>query len=472
MNVILIVFDSLRKDCIGAYGAPPWGRVHTPHFDALAAESLVMTRAYPESLPTLPARHALYTGRRVYPFHNGNVRLRGDFASAGWGPIPEDEDTLAEILQAAGYRTALLSDLYHQFKPSKNYWRGFDEWQFLRGQETDRFRSGPRPTPAEIDRYLPKAWQNQDRIDFTRKSLMNRAGRLAEEDYFAAALLREASAWLERNQDADHFFLTIESFDPHEPWFAPEHYRRMYAPQSGLPEQQVVISKYDYLAPEDLPLVRLAQINYSAAVSLCDRWFGHFMESLRVLGRLDDTLVVFTTDHGHALGDGNYMGKWGYHAHPSIMDVALMLRFPKAEHAGLRSDLYVQHHDIAATILDAAGIEPSIPLDGISFLGDALAGRPGRRDHATIGWGSTPTVVTDDWWLNCKVDGTGTILYDQRCPDPYARNVAREHPEIVHDLFALAKGDALGGFPDWLLEAAKKQYEAPGCSDLAANDSV
>ncbi len=63
MNIVLVVFDSWRKDCAGVYGSPPWGKVHTPNFQRFAEESLVMTRAFPESLPTLPTRRALYTGR-------------------------------------------------------------------------------------------------------------------------------------------------------------------------------------------------------------------------------------------------------------------------------------------------------------------------------------------------------------------------------------------------------------------------
>ena len=147
MNIVLVIFDSLRKDCVGVYGSPPWGKVHTPHFDAFARESVVLTRVYPESLPTLPTRRAIYTGRRVYPFHKGDFRLKGDFVGApGWGPIPEDQPTLAEMLAGAGYRTGLIADVYHMFKPSKNYWRGFDQWMFLRGQEKDPYRSGPRLT--------------------------------------------------------------------------------------------------------------------------------------------------------------------------------------------------------------------------------------------------------------------------------------------------------------------------------------
>ena len=153
MNIVLVVFDSLRKDCVGCYGgAPFWGKVRTPHLDALAKESLMMTQVFPESLPTLQVRRALYTGQRVYPFINADFRLKGDFVGApGWCPIPEEQDTLAELLQKNGYRTGLFSSVYHMFKPSKNYWRGFNQWMFIRGKERDRYRSGPLPRQEEID---------------------------------------------------------------------------------------------------------------------------------------------------------------------------------------------------------------------------------------------------------------------------------------------------------------------------------
>ena len=91
-------------------------------------------------MPTLCARRTLYTGLRTYPFHNGDFRhIKGDFVgiAPGWGPIPEDQHTMAEICEQNGFRTGLISDLYHQFKPSKNFWRGFHQWSFIRGQEAD-----------------------------------------------------------------------------------------------------------------------------------------------------------------------------------------------------------------------------------------------------------------------------------------------------------------------------------------------
>ena len=466
MNIILVVFDSLRKDCIGAYGPPPWWEIHTPHFDALAAESLVMDYAYPESLPTLPTRRAIYTGRRVYPFHNAYFRLKGDFAGApGWGPIPEEQDTLAELLQAAGYRTGLIADVYHMFKPSKNYSRGFDQWMFLRGQEKDPYRSGPHLSQEQIDHWLPKEMQNPATIGFINQAIMNIYDRQKEEDFFAPRVLREAGIWLEQNRDADKFFLTVESFNPHEPWLVPAHYREMYLQEDG---QEQVKSGYADTSELDPRLLKRTRANYSGAVTLCDRWFGHFMESLRVQGLLDDTLLIMTSDHGHSIGDKDYMGKRGYPSDPSVYDVPLMIRFPGAEHGGTRSDLIVQHHDISAVILDAAGVEPRQPIDGIDFLLAATGQAEPTRDHATVGWGSAVTVIDRRWWLNVKVDGSGVLLYDLQADKPFARNVAAEHPQQVDLLFSKAAADAVGGYPEYLMELARKRLDAPGCSDLAA----
>lgn len=468
MNIILVIFDSLRKDSTGVYGPAPWGEVHTPHFQAFADQSLVMTQAYPESLPTLPARRAIYTGQRVYPFDNADYRLKGDFVGApGWGPIPEEQATLAEMLHDAGYRTGLISDVYHQFKPSKNYWRGFDQWMFLRGKERDPYRSGPRLSQEEIDRWLPKEMQTEDRIEFIQQAVMNIHDRTKEEDFFAARVLKESALWLEQNQDADKVFLTVESFDPHEPWLVPAHYRNMYLEKAG---HEQVVSTYGNVSDMERALLERTRVNYKASVTLCDRWFGYFMESLRVLDLLNDSVIIFTSDHGHSIGDRGYMGKRGYPSAPEVYDIPLMIRFPGGEHAGTRSDMLIQHHDISGAILDLAGMEPPAEIDGFSFLEDALNDKEGPRDHVTVAWGSAATVITKRWWLNYKVDRTGFLLYDLTVEDPFGENVAPEHPDVAKELMTMAEEDADGPIPEWILDLARNQADAPGCSDLAARD--
>jgi arylsulfatase A-like enzyme len=471
MNVILIVFDTLRKDCVGAYGSPPWGKVHTPHLDAFTEQSAIMTKAYPNVLPTLPARIALYTGQQVYPFEKGDIHLKGDFVGApGWGPIPERWPTISETLQETGYRTALISDLHHMFKPSKNFWRGFDQWTFLRGQEADNARSGPRLSQNQMRHWLPDEIMESANFigpveNFVQQCIMNMNGRSNEEDYFVSRVFLEASRWLEQNQDAEKFFLTIESFAPHEPWLVPEHYRKMYdAPE----DIEQVISVYGDVSAWDQKYLDRTIANYSGLVTMCDRWFGYFMESLRVLGVLEDTLVIVTSDHGHSLGEGDYLGKRGYPSGPEVYDVPLLIRFPDGDLAGSESDMVVQHADLTASILEELQVPLQMPLDGKPFFSGARNGRDGDRNHVTVGWGSTPTVITDRWWFNCKADGKGVLLYDLNQPNPFRQSVADENRDVVDQLFGASVKDAGGAFPTWLVELAESEADAPGCSILAA----
>lgn len=468
MNIILVVFDSLRKDCIGSYGQPFWGKVHTPRLDELAEESLIMTRAYPESLPTLPTRRALYTGRRVYPFHDADFVLKGDFHGApGWGPIPEDQPTLAEMLRENGYRTALFSDVYHQFKPSKNFWRGFSQWMFLRGQESDPYRSGPVPSEAEIDRWMGWGRDHRQRVAFLRQCLMNMHDRTVEEDYFCAQVIQESVKWLQQNQDAEKFFLVVESFDPHEPWFVPEHYRRMY--DSGNSAEQVV-SWYNDVSSMPSDLLYRTQANYSGLVTMCDRWFGHLHDAMRALGLLENTLLVVTTDHGHSIGDKGYMGKRGYPSAKEVYDIPIFIRHPQGIGAGKLSDLLVQHTDVSALILEHADVQPEKPLDGKSFWNSAVSGGSPIRDHVTVGWGAGLTVIDQQWWLSCKLDSTGAFLYDLDNDPNMEVNVADRNPDQMRRLYHLALEDAVGGYPAYLLEMCVNQTDAPGCSAIAARE--
>jgi len=409
----------------------------------------------------------MYTARRVYPFHKANFRLKGDFWGApGWGPIPEDQPTLAEMLSEAGYRTALVADVYHMFKPSKNFWRGFSQWTFLRGQEMDRYLSGPKLSREQLDHWLPKKMQNKRTIEFVEQCVLNIHNRHHEEDFFSPKVFREAAKWLEENNDAKKFYLLVESFDPHEPWLVPAHYRNMYLKDNG---QDQIKSAYANTSKLENYLLRRTQANYSGSVTQCDRWFGFFIEQLRVMDLLDKSLVIVTSDHGHSIGDGNYMGKRAYPSRPEVFDTPLMIRFPKAKYAGKTSTMFVQHHDIAAEILKQARVKPpASPVKGEPFLSRAVSGKPGLRDHVTIGWSSTPTVITDRWWFNCKCDGSGMLLYDLKARKSFTKNVANKYHKVARRLFEQALADAGGSFPDWLIEMAQKQADAPGCSDLAA----
>jgi len=215
--------------------------------------------------------------------------------------------------------------------------------------------------------------------------------------------------------------------------------------------------------------VARTRANYAGLVEMCDRWFGHLIESLRVTGVLDEALVIVTSDHGHSLWERRgYIGKRGYPSDPESYEVPLLVRHPQRLGAGTTCDALVQHHDIAATMLEAAGVAPPAPIDGQSFWRTAFAGAAARRDHVTVGWGTAMTVINGKWWFNGKINGRGAFLYDSPRPAPDAPNVAHEHPEVVAELFAVGKRDAGGSFPEYLLEQAEHADDAPGCSPFAA----
>jgi arylsulfatase A-like enzyme len=231
----------------------------------------------------------------------------------------------------------------------------------------------------------------------------------------------------------------------------------MYLTENG-PEQ--VLSLYGTTEGIDDYLLRRTRANYSGSVTQCDRWLGHLLEAMRALGRLDDTLLIVAADHGHLLGDTNYLGKRGYPSRPEVFELPLLVRLPDGERGGHVESRFVQHVDISASVLDAAGLSC-----------DDVDGRPlfaADREHVTVGWGSSPTVIDDRWWMNCKADGSGVFLYDLTADDPFAVNVADDHPDQVDVLFATALADAGGAFPEWILELAAAAQDAPGCSLMAA----
>jgi arylsulfatase A-like enzyme len=135
-NVVLVIVDSVRRDHVGAYGN---GWIRTPNLDALAKESLRFSRPYPESIPTLCARRAIHTGTRTWPFENWRPAKGDDIILWGWQPIPNDQTTLAESLRRNGYGTYFVTDNLQQYKASMNFHRGFDAFDFIRGQTTDHF---------------------------------------------------------------------------------------------------------------------------------------------------------------------------------------------------------------------------------------------------------------------------------------------------------------------------------------------
>jgi arylsulfatase A-like enzyme len=427
MNVVLVNLDSLRRDHVGVYGNA-W--IKTPNLDALARESLRFTRPYPESVPTINARRAIYTGVRTWPFRDW-VPQRGEtFYPAGWQRMPEDQTSLAETLSENGYETALITDTYHQFKPSMNFQRGFGVFDYVRGQERDHFRPMKIISEKEVDHYTVPG-NDMSMREKVRQYRANVAGRKGEEDWFGPRVFLRGMEYLEvAVKVGGPFFLVVDSFDPHEPWDPPECYANMYGRPTGRGEP--IAPNYgpsDYLEDDELARMRAL---YAGEVTLTDRWFGRFVDRMSDLGLLENTLLIAFSDHGVSLGEHGYTGKVAQAIWPELKDIVFYIRHPEGRGAGRTSDFRAGFQDISPTVLGAMGIEPAQPPDG-QDLGRILEGKSpeAKRPYVTLGYGNYSWAEDDDWALSVRNDGEEPRLYDLKKDPGMNRNVATGNRDVV-----------------------------------------
>ena len=443
MNVILVILDSLRKDHIGAYGND---RIKTPNLDAFAGESLRFTRAYPESVPTIPARRAIHTGIRTWPFRNW-VPQRGEtFFPAGWQRIPEDQTTLAEILLEAGYETMLVTDTQHEFKASMNFQRGFRVFDWIRGQERDHYRPTMRVTDEQVQKWVVPG-NDESMVDKVRQYLANTSNRKGEEDYFAPRVFNRAAEFLEAANRALPFFLVIDSFDPHEPWDPPQEYIDLYS--DGFDGPEPIVPNYsDASWIEERELERMRAL-YSAEVTMTDRWLGDFLDKVDSLGFAENTMVMVLSDHGVALGEHNATGKPYWALYPELTDVPFLIRHPQGAGAGQTSDFFASTHDVAPTVLGSLGMDVPAAMGGqdLSVLLDG--GDPEQeRPHFTLGYDEYVWARDDRYAMISRNDGAEAKLFDIQEDPGMDTDIASDNQDVVRRMFDdYVIGDAGGPLP-------------------------
>jgi arylsulfatase A-like enzyme len=383
-NFLVIVSDTFRRDHLGAYGNP---RIRTPHLDEFARSSVVFDHHVVSSFPTMPARADLLTGTFSYTF-------------MGWEPLPRHLLTLPELLSKAGYLTMGIVDTPFYIRNGFGYDRGFDDFVWVRGQGDDT-----RP---------------HERADA-------RATWRSEEDRMVARTMTEAERWLERHYD-ERFFLYVDTWDPHEPWDAPDYYTARYREGYGGEQLYPCYGKWDEagLSWEE---VELAHATYCGEVTMVDFWVGRLLAKLDALGLRENTVVFFTSDHGFYFGEHGYFGKaeWVHEPDASLTEdsvvpewlaeswlltvgwsplyqeltrVPLIVRAPGLE-PGRRAAL-TSVPDLAPTILELAGIEGPPTTRGESFVG-VLGGE--REEHR-------PFVVSS--WPLYFAEGKFTTAVDSR----------------------------------------------------------
>ncbi len=441
MNVVVVVLGNLRRDHVGTYGND-W--IKTPNLDALAKDSLRFTQPYPESLPTINARRAIYTGQRSWPFRNWPPSKKEEVHPIGWRWIPEEQTSLTETLLDNEYSSALVTDTYCQFEASVNFHRGFSAFDFVRGQELDRFRSTTTVSEKEVDRYTIPGNSGSAR-EKVRQYLANTAGRTGEKDYFSPQVFRRSLDVLETaGKMAGPFFLVVDNFEPHEPWDPPEPYASLYGEPIGGREPTVPNdAETSYLEEDELRRMREL---YAGSVTMTDRWLGEFVNGMESLSLLDETLLIVLSEGGVSLGEHGYTGKVPNTLWPELTENVLYLRHPEGKRAGETSGYRASFQDLAPTVLGVAGAEMQTSGQDLGVILDG--GDPEQeRPYFTLGYGNYSWAQDDNYALSARNDGSDARLYDLRKDPQLNDNVASKSRKTIGKMYEGYILEDAGGEP-------------------------
>ena len=400
--------------------------VQTPNLDKLATESVMFDRMRSESLPTVPCRRGIFTGRRVFPWNDEPTHKGMYIHAPGWRPLPQEDVTVAEHLGEQGYVTGLVADVYHLMKPSQNFHRGFQSFEWVRGQEYDQWQSQPLPE-GYIEKYLkPGTEMEERRLRVLTQYLKNQMFRSGDDDFQAARTFRTAIQWLERNHEHPNFYLYIDSFDPHEPFEAPQKYIDLYDPDWDGPKLIYGnIYKRDELTDAEHHHVRA---RYAAAVTLVDHWVGELLKAIDRLGLRENTVVIVVSDHGKIIGEFGHYGMPPEDTGPALSPVPCFVRAPMGENAGTRFGGWLYNTDVVATMFSLMEVEPKSDIQGEDVWPAVTSGADAFRDHLVTAHCQMIGAWEEDWLYLLNADRNEAALYNLAEDIHRKSNVADKYP--------------------------------------------
>ncbi|MDA0321305.1 MAG: sulfatase [Verrucomicrobia bacterium] len=368
MKAIMVMFDSLNRRMLPPYGGD-W--VHAPNFSRLAERTLTFDNAYIGSMPCMPARRELHTGRP-------------NFLHRGWGPLEPFDDSMPQILKESGVYTHFATDHYHYFEDGGcTYHTKYSSWEFFRGQEGDPWigQVADPPVPAHLGNSRRQDWVNREQMRH-------------EEDQPQPQTFKAGIDFMHRNCNEDNWFLQIETFDPHEPFFSQRKYKDLYAKHYD----EYKGDHFDWPAygkvkesPEE---VEHCRHEYAALMSMCDVYMGQVLDAMDELDLWKDTMLIVNTDHGFLLGEHDSWAKCWLPFYQELAHIPFFVWDPRCGKRGERRNSLVQTIDIAPTLLDFFGVE--IPTDMLGKpLGETIATDSPVRETALFGMFGSHVNVTD-----------------------------------------------------------------------------
>ncbi len=336
MRTVTILLDSLNKHFLTCYKDRPF---RLPAFERLAAKSHVFDNHWVGSLPCMPARRDLFTGRL-------------EFLERGWGPLEPFDVTFIKQLKNKDVYTHMITDHYHYFESAGNhYCQQFDTFDFIRGQEFDQWQGDVEkdikfyPTKEDYDNDPYSDGQRRYGI-YSSQYEKNKAA--FKEEFPVETVFGNACEWLRRNREQDDWFLMVETFDPHEPFDAPQRFKEM----AGAIDDDVLYnwSAYNYTYEPENAVENLKN-HYVANLLYADHCLGKMLDCFDELDIWDDTMIILTTDHGHMVGEHNFAGKNIMPLYNEIAAIPLFIHTPGQSEQTRRPQL-TQVTDLFPTILD------------------------------------------------------------------------------------------------------------------------
>lgn len=365
-NIVLITCDQLRHDFIG----PASDFMKTPSIDRLAEEGCLFENAYSPNPVCIPARQNLLTGLTAR-HHGFDDNYFGAAAKASPYYLP----TFPQILNDHRYETVAIGKMH--FQPERRA-TGFDFF----------YNMDEVPPTREEDEYCmflkDKGYGDLNAIHGVRHCLYMQPQRslVPEELHGSAWVADRAIEYLDRTRGRRPFLMWAGFIHPHPPLDIPDSWADLYEGQ--IPPPAKIQGALPQLAEEtkqlgclDAPgaLNRMREM-YASAISLMDHHLGRILDRLDQLGLTDNTLLIFTSDHGEMLGDlGTYQKFLPYDASSKI---PMIMRWPGRVEAGSRRQDFADLNDLLPTFLDAAGIEYPADYD---LPGESLLKEPEEKDR-------------------------------------------------------------------------------------------
>ncbi len=358
-NILWITTDQQRYDTIHALGNE---HIRTPNLDRLCAEGTAFTHAYCQNPICTPSRSSFLTG--LYP-----SVLPGNINGNEKPLLPEGVELITKRLADAGYRCGLSGKLH-----LASGWNGVEE-RADDGYDVFHYSHSPCQTFDRSNEYV--AWLEDqgmlDRVfDASNHNPKLRRGVTYRPDvpfelHQTTWCCDRAIDFMKEQQDRPWLF-SVNIFDPHTPMDPPQEYRRRYDPDSlpppifteQDPETQEKLSTHIFQntcnPPGDRELREKA--GYYAMIELIDENVGRLLAALEETGQRENTIVIFTSDHGDMLGDHGLRAK-GCRFYEGLVRVPLIFSWPGRFKRGLKADGLVELTDLAPTLADLAGIEPA-----------------------------------------------------------------------------------------------------------------